>query len=108
MEQMPCCFSIKIGFAAVLAHFSGNVLKDHRRGIPFKRHSCGAWLGFPLLANDALHGFFLLKPPSHCPGCGSYTVITIFLRCVVSVATTIWRVRLSCHPGIHSLVTGVL
>src|SRR5947199_5165763 len=34
VKQMPGCFGIQIGFAAVLTHVSGNVPKDYHRGTP--------------------------------------------------------------------------
>lgn len=63
VEQVSCCCGIQIGFAAGLADLSGNILKDHRGSVPLKRHGGGSWLGFPLLANDAFHGFFLFDDP---------------------------------------------
>jgi hypothetical protein len=65
VEQVPGCFGIQIGFAAGLAHLSGDVLKDYRRVLPLKRHGGGSWLGFPLLANDTFHGFFLCTTLLH-------------------------------------------
>jgi hypothetical protein len=52
VEQVLCCCGFQIGFAADLAHLSGYVFKDHRRGILLKRHGGRSRLGFPVPAHD--------------------------------------------------------
>jgi hypothetical protein len=64
-KQVSRGCSIQIGFAAHPTDLGRNVLKDHCGAIPFKGHSGGSRLSFSLLANDAFHGFFLLKSAAH-------------------------------------------
>src|SRR5713226_9295159 len=100
---MSCCCGIQVSFATCLTDLSRNVLKDDGCDITFKCHSSCSCLGFSLLADNTFHGFLLLKSASHLFGSGTYTVITIFLWLVVSVATTTWIGRVSHQPSTNSL-----
>ena len=80
-----CCLKKSCGslfgyifFTAVRADHGRDTFNHKCRAIKLKSDSCLAWIRLSVFADGTLHVLFLLlKPGSHLPESGSYTVITI-------------------------------
>jgi hypothetical protein len=78
-----------IFFTAVRADHGRGTFNHKCRAVTFKSDSCLAWIRLSMFADGTFHVLFLLlKPGSHSPESGSYTVIKIVSSFSMLSATT--------------------
>ena len=72
MEKLLARFGGQIAFAASLAHLCGDCFEYQGSSVSLEGRGHGAGLCLTVFANDALHGFLLIKNPgSQCSESGS-------------------------------------
>jgi len=72
--QPPGGLAVGIGLTTLVADLGRDAAHDDDRGPELVRLGRATWPGFPILADETLHGFLLVKSDSHRVGSGRYAV----------------------------------